>query len=88
MARRSWSLSDRRVFIQGSCPQPIREEYLLTRSLDPTNEWYTVAKIAGIQMAQAYSQPYGFRAIRLMPTNLCGPEDNFDLQQSRLFASP
>ncbi len=58
----------------------MREEYLLTGPLEPTNEWYAVAKIAGIKLAQAYRQKYGFRAISLMPTNLYGPEDNFDLQ--------
>jgi GDP-L-fucose synthase len=65
-------------------PQPIREEYLLTGPLEPTNEWYAVAKIAGIKLAQAYRQQYGFRAISLMPTNLYGPEDNFDLQSSHV----
>ena len=65
-------------------PQPIREEYLLTGPLEPTNEWYAVAKIAGIKLAQAYRQQYGFRAINLMPTNLYGPEDNFDLQSSHV----
>jgi len=65
-------------------PQPIREEYLLTGPLEPTNEWYAIAKIAGIKLAQAYSQQYGFRAISLMPTNLYGPGDNFDLQFSHV----
>src|SRR5580692_7997509 len=65
-------------------PQPIREEYLLTGPLEPTNEWYAVAKIAGIKLAQAYRQQYGFRAISLMPTNLYGQEDNFDLQSSHV----
>src|SRR5215469_1466362 len=65
-------------------PQPIREEYLLTGPLEPTNEWYAVAKIAGIKLAQAYSQQYGFQAISLMPTNLYGPGDNFDLQSSHV----
>jgi GDP-L-fucose synthase len=65
-------------------PQPIREEYLLTGPLEPTNEWYAIAKIAGIKLAQAYSKQYGFRAISLMPTNLYGPEDNFDLQSSHV----
>lgn len=65
-------------------PQPIREEYLLTGPLEPTNEWYAVAKIAGIKLAQAYRKQYGFRAISLMPTNLYGPGDNFDLQSSHV----
>lgn len=65
-------------------PQPIREEYLLTGALEPTNEWYAIAKIAGIKLAQAYRQQCGFRAISLMPTNLYGPEDNFDLQSSHV----
>jgi GDP-L-fucose synthase len=65
-------------------PQPIREEYLLSGSLEPTNEWYAIAKIAGIKLAQAYHRQYGFRAISLMPTNLYGPEDNFDLQSSHV----
>jgi len=65
-------------------PQPMREEYLLTGPLEPTNEWYAVAKIAGIKLAQAYRQQYGFRAISLMPTNLYGPQDNFDLQSSHV----
>jgi GDP-L-fucose synthase len=65
-------------------PQPIKEEYLLTGPLEPTNEWYAIAKIAGIKLAQAYRQQYGFRAISLMPTNLYGPGDNFDLNKSHV----
>ena len=65
-------------------PQPIREEYLLTGELEPTNEPYAIAKIAGIKMAQAYSKQYGFNAISLMPTNLYGPGDNFDPQSSHV----
>jgi len=65
-------------------PQPIREEYLLTSSLEPSNEWYAIAKIAGIKLAQAYRQQYGFHAISLMPTNLYGPGDNFDLNSSHV----
>jgi GDP-L-fucose synthase len=65
-------------------PQPIKEEYLLTGPLEPTNEWYAIAKIAGIKLAQAYWRQYGFRAISLMPTNLYGPADNFDLQSSHV----
>jgi GDP-L-fucose synthase len=66
------------------CPQPIKEDYLLTGPLEPTNEWYAIAKIAGVKMCQAYRREYGFNAISLMPTNLYGPGDNFDLQDSHV----
>jgi len=78
------------VFLGSSCiypklaPQPLREEYLLTGLLEPTNEAYAVAKIAGITMCQSYRKQYGFQAISLMPTNLYGPGDNFDLQSSHV----
>ena len=78
------------VFLGSSCiypklaPQPIKEDYLLTGPLEPTNEWYAIAKIAGIKMCQAYRREYGFHAISLMPTNLYGPGDNFDLQSSHV----
>ena len=78
------------VFLGSSCiyprlaPQPMREEHLLTGPLEPTNEWYAVAKIAGIKMCQAYRRQYGFDAISLMPTNLYGPGDNFDLTSSHV----
>ena len=78
------------VFLGSSCiypklsPQPIKEEYLLTGALEPTNEWYAIAKIAGLKMCQAYRRQYGFNAISLMPTNLYGPGDNFDLQNSHV----
>jgi GDP-L-fucose synthase len=78
------------VFLGSSCiyprlaPQPIKEEYLLSGSLEPTNEWYAVAKIAGIKMCQAYRREFGFNAIALMPTNLYGPGDNFDLHNSHV----
>jgi GDP-L-fucose synthase len=78
------------VFLGSSCiypklsPQPIKEEYLLSGALEPTNEWYAVAKIAGLKMCQAYRRQYGFNAISLMPTNLYGPGDNFDLQNSHV----
>ena len=65
-------------------PQPLKEEYLLTGPLEPTNEWYAVAKIAGIKMCQAYQRQYGSRFISAMPTNLYGPEDNFDLESSHV----
>jgi len=78
------------TFLGSSCiypklaPQPIREDYLLTGPLEPTNEWYAIAKIAGIKLCQAYRREYGFNAISLMPTNLYGPGDNFDLANSHV----
>jgi GDP-L-fucose synthase len=78
------------LFLGSSCiyprlaPQPIREDYLLTGPLEPTNEWYAVAKIAGIKMCQAYRRQYGFAAISAMPTNLYGPGDNFSLESSHV----
>jgi GDP-L-fucose synthase len=78
------------VFLGSSCiyprlsPQPIKEEYLLSGPLEPTNEWYAVAKIAGIKLCQAYRREYGFNAICLMPTNLYGPGDNFDLDNAHV----
>ncbi|HTC16671.1 MAG TPA: GDP-L-fucose synthase [Steroidobacteraceae bacterium] len=71
------------LFLGSSCiyprlaPQPMKEEYLLTGPLEPTNEWYAVAKIAGLKMCQAYRRQYGLDAIAAMPTNLYGPGDNF-----------
>ncbi|WP_051882717.1 GDP-L-fucose synthase [Salinisphaera hydrothermalis] len=78
------------LFLGSSCiypkhaPQPMPEDSLLTGPLEPTNEWYAVAKIAGIKMCQAYRKQYGFDAISLMPTNLYGPGDNFDLKNSHV----
>ena len=66
------------------CPQPMKEEYLLTGSLEPTNEPYAVAKIAGIKMCEAYNHQYGTNYVSVMPTNLYGPEDNFDLEKSHV----
>lgn len=77
-------------FLGSSCvyprlaPQPMPEDALLTGPLEPTNEWYAVAKIAGIKMCQAYAKQYGFAALSLMPTNLYGPNDNFDLKTSHV----
>ncbi len=65
-------------------PQPLKEEYLLSGSLEPTNEWYAVAKIAGIKLCQAYQRQHGCRYIAAMPTNLYGPGDNFDLEKSHV----
>jgi GDP-L-fucose synthase len=64
--------------------QPLKEEYLLTGPLEPTNEWYAVAKIAGIKLCQAYRRQYGCSFIAAMPTNLYGPGDNFDLENSHV----
>lgn len=66
------------------CPQPIREEYLLTGPLEPTNRPYAVAKIAGIEQCWAYNRQYGTKFLAAMPTNLYGPEDNFDLANSHV----
>ena len=65
-------------------PQPLKEEYLLTGPLEPTNEWYAVAKIAGIKLCQAYRKQYGCSFIAAMPTNPYGPGDNFDLEKSHV----
>lgn len=78
------------VFLGSSCiypkfaEQPLREESLLTGSLEPTNEWYAIAKIAGIKMCQAYRRQYGRDFVSAMPTNLYGPQDNFDLTSSHV----
>jgi GDP-L-fucose synthase len=78
------------LFLGSSCiypkfaEQPMREDCLLTGALEPTNQWYAVAKIAGIKTCQAYRRQYGFDAVSLMPTNLYGPEDNFDLLNSHV----
>ncbi|MEA2014367.1 MAG: NAD-dependent epimerase/dehydratase family protein, partial [Thermodesulfobacteriota bacterium] len=66
------------------CPQPMKEEYLLSGYLEPTNEPYAVAKIAGIKMCQSYNRQYGTQYISVMPTNLYGPNDNFDLETSHV----
>jgi GDP-L-fucose synthase len=66
------------------CPQPIREEYLLSGLLEPTNEPYAIAKIAGIKLCQSYDRQYGTNFIACMPTNLYGPGDNFDLVSSHV----
>jgi GDP-L-fucose synthase len=77
-------------FLGSSCiypklaPQPMKEEYLLTGKLEPTNEPYAIAKIAGIEMIKSYNRQYGTDYISVMPTNLYGPNDNFDLQNSHV----
>src|SRR5690606_11052894 len=78
------------LFLGSSCiypklaPQPITEDALLTGPLEPTNEWYAIAKIAGIKLCQAYRREYGCDFISAMPTNLYGPGDNFDLASSHV----
>ncbi|HXY58497.1 MAG TPA: GDP-L-fucose synthase [Methylocystis sp.] len=80
----------RLVFLGSSCiypkfaPQPIKEDSLLTGPLEPTNEWYAIAKIAGIKLCQAYRKQYGRRYISVMPCNLYGPNDNYDLTTSHV----
>jgi GDP-L-fucose synthase len=82
--------AEKLLFLGSSCiypkhsPQPMAEDSLLTGPLEPTNEWYAIAKIAGIKMCQAYRKQYGFDAISVMPTNLYGPGDNFDLDNSHV----
>lgn len=66
------------------CPQPMKEEYLLTGSLEPTNEPYAIAKLSGIKMCQSYNRQYGTNFIASIPTNLYGPNDNFDLENSHV----
>nr|WP_183918813.1 GDP-L-fucose synthase [Rhizobium lentis] len=81
---------ERLLFLGSSCiypkfaPQPISEDALLTGPLEPTNEWYAIAKIAGIKLAEAYRKQHGRDYISAMPTNLYGPGDNFDLQSSHV----
>jgi GDP-L-fucose synthase len=78
------------LFLGSSCiypkhaPQPMSEECLLTSPLEPTNEWYAIAKIVGLKMCAAYKRQYGFNSISAMPTNLYGPGDNFDLEKSHV----
>jgi GDP-L-fucose synthase len=78
------------IFLGSSCiypkmsPQPIKEEYLLTGQLEPTNDAYAIAKIAGIKMCQSFNQQYGTNFISVMPTNLYGPNDNYDLNNSHV----
>ena len=78
------------LFLGSTCiypkmaPQPLKEEYLLSGPLEPTNEWYAVAKIAGIKLCEAYKRQYGCHFISAMPTNLYGPGDNFDLNNSHV----
>jgi len=78
------------IFLGSSCiypkfaPQPLKEEYLLTDPLEPTNEWYAIAKISGVKLTEALRKEYGRDYVSLMPTNLYGPNDNFDLKSSHV----
>ena len=87
----AWRAGVQRLLFLGSsciyprdCPQPIREEYLLTGPLEPTNEPYAIAKIAGIKLCESYNRQYGTRYVCAMPTNLYGPNDNYDLASSHV----
>jgi GDP-L-fucose synthase len=87
----AWRHGTRKLlFLGSSCiyprlaPQPMPEECLLTGPLEPSNEWYAIAKLAGLKMCQAYRRQYGFNAIVAMPTNLYGPGDNFDARDSHV----
>jgi GDP-L-fucose synthase len=87
----SWRAGVKRLLFLGSsciyprdCPQPMKEEYLLTGPLEPTNRPYALAKIAGIEMCSSYNRQYGAQFLAVMPTNLYGPGDNYDLQTSHV----
>jgi len=87
----SWRAGVKRLLFLGSsciyprdCPQPMKEEYLLTGPLEPTNRPYALAKIAGIEMCSAYNRQYGTQFLAVMPTNLYGPGDNYDLRTSHV----
>lgn len=87
----AWKHGVKRLLFLGSsciyprkCPQPMREEHLLSGPLEPTNEPYAIAKIAGLKMCEAYNRQYGTQFVAVMPTNLYGPGDNFDLQTSHV----
>ncbi len=87
----AWKTGVKRLLFLGSsciypreCPQPMKEDYLLTGTLEPTNEPYAIAKIAGIKMCQSYNRQYGTKYLCVMPTNLYGPNDNFDLETSHV----
>ncbi len=87
----AWRVGVKRLLFLGSsciypreCPQPIKEEYLLTGPLEPTNRPYAVAKIAGIEMCWSYNRQYGTRFLAVMPSNVYGPGDNYNLQTSHV----
>ena len=90
----SWKFGVKRlVFLGSSCiypkfsNQPIKENYLLSSSLEKTNQWYAISKIAGLKLCEALKKQYGFDAISLMPTNLYGPKDNYDLHEGHVMAA-
>ena len=90
----SYNFGVKRLLFLGSsciypkfCKQPIKENYLLNDQLESTNQWYAIAKIAGLKLCQAYRQQHGFDTISLMPTNLYGPRDNYDLNSSHVMAA-
>jgi GDP-L-fucose synthase len=92
--RAAWQTDVEKLLYLGSscvyprdCPQPMREDYLLTGPLEPTNEAYAIAKIAGLKSCVAYRRQYGCRFISALPTNLYGPNDHFDLQNSHVLAA-
>ncbi len=80
----------RLLFLGSTCiypkmaPQPLKEEYLLTGPLEPTNQWYAIAKIAGVKLCEALRRQHGVDFVSMMPTNMYGPGDNFDLQSSHV----
>ncbi len=91
IAHAAWQAGVQRLLFLGSsciyprdCPQPIQEEYLLTGPLEPTNEPYAIAKIAGIKLCESYNRQYGTQFVSVMPTNLYGPNDNYDLNNSHV----
>lgn len=88
----AWKYKAKKLLFLGSsciypklCPQPIKEEYLMSGNLEETNDAYAIAKIAGIKMCQSFNEQYGTNFISVMPTNLYGPNDNFDLETSHVF---
>ena len=90
----SWKFGVKRlVFLGSSCiypkfsNQPIKENYLLTNNLEETNQWYAIAKIAGLKLCQAFKNQYSFNAISIMPSNLYGPKDNYDINESHVMAA-
>lgn len=90
----SWKIGVKRlVFLGSSCiypkfsTQPIKEHYLLTSNLETSNQWYSIAKIAGLKLCEAFKKQYNFDTISLMPTNLYGPKDNYDLNQGHVMAA-
>ena len=90
----AWKFGVKRfLFLGSSCiypklsKQPIKEEYLLSDSLESTNQWYALAKISGIKLCEAYNKQYDFDAISLMPTNLYGPKDNYNLESGHVMAA-